>query len=347
MKIIEMVNLLITILSQNRNIKRCSYQEGLYLNSSKNLDGVITIEYSNDNKVDIGIEFLEMGYPKNIEDKCKQLKSMNSNWYWIILSSAISEKSASICRKYNIGYLDAAGNCLISFDDIYIHILGKKNNNLPKQRKINSIYERSSVVSSKILRLLFSDIRKRWKLYEIANTVQCSIGQVSKVKSFLLDNVQINQSKEGIQIIEPIEILKQWAKTYGKRENEIIECYSFDDVSIIEDKLAKMKKEIGVDYYLTGFSGGARYQPVVRYHKVHCYIMPKDIEKAINYLGCKKVSGGSNIDFIIPYDKCILEQCKEVNESMVVSPVQLYLDCMNLKNRGEELAEAILMKEII
>ena len=32
---------------------------------------------------------------------------------------------------------------------------------------------------------------------------------------------------------------------------------------------------------------------------------------------------------------------------LVVSPVQIYLDCMQLKGRGEEMAEAVLMKEII
>ncbi len=30
----------------------------------------------------------------------------------------------------------------------------------------------------------------------------------------------------------------------------------------------------------------------------------------------------------------------------VASPVQVYLDCMNLKERGEEMAEAIFAKEI-
>lgn len=36
-----------------------------------------------------------------------------------------------------------------------------------------------------------------------------------------------------------------------------------------------------------------------------------------------------------------------IGESMVVSPLQIYLDSMQLKGRGEEMAEAILRKEII
>lgn len=347
MKKIEMIHLLITLLSKNKNIEKCSYREEEKLSSKKIVDAILTIEYLNKEKTDIVIEFKDTSYPKTIEETCKQLKSMNLNLYSIILAPFLSEKSISICKNYSIGYLDSAGNCFINFDNIFIDISGKKNKNLPKQRGLTSIYERSSIVSSRILRLLFSDINRKWKLLEISEKVGCSIGQVSKVKNFLLDNAQIIQTKDGIKLRNPEEILKEWASVYNKKENEIIECYSLDNVAEIEEKLAMMKKEIGIEYYLTGFSGGSRYQPVIRYHKVHCYIMPEDLEKIMNYMNCKEVKGGSNIAFIIPYDKSILDFNEEKNGSSIVSPIQLYLDCTNLKNRGEELAEVILEKEIL
>lgn len=343
----EMISLLIALLSQNKNIKKCSYQKKEILPFPKIIDTVLTIEYVNKDKTNIVIEFKNTSFPKTIEESCKQLKSMNLNLYCIILAPSFSKKSASICINNNIGYLDSAGNCFINFDNVFINISGEKNVNLPKQRGLTSIYERSSVVSSKILRLMFSDIHRKWKLSEISEKVGCSIGQVAKVKKFLLDNIQITQTKDGIELRNPEEILKEWASVYHKKENEVIECYSLDDVSEIEAKLAMMKKEIGIDYYLTGFSGGSRYQPIIRYHKVHCYIMSENIEKVMKYLDCKRVKGGSNIDFIIPYNNCIFDFSEEKNGSSIVSPIQLYLDCMGLKNRGEELAEAILEKDIL
>ena len=36
-----------------------------------------------------------------------------------------------------------------------------------------------------------------------------------------------------------------------------------------------------------------------------------------------------------------------IDESVVVSPVQIDLDSMQLKGRGEEMAEAVLRKEIM
>ena len=53
-------------------------------------------------------------------------------------------------------------------------------------------------------------------------------------------------------------------------------------------KLRKLRQDMGIESYLTGFSGGVRYAPVVRYNKVHVYIAPEDIQEAINYLELKR-----------------------------------------------------------
>lgn len=56
-----------------------------------------------------------------------------------------------------------------------------------------------------------------------------------------------------------------------------------------------MKRDMGIDYYLTGFSGGVRYAPVVGYIKVHVYIAPEDILEAAAYMELKEVWGGGHI----------------------------------------------------
>ena len=111
--------------------------------------------------------------------------------------------------------------------------------------------------------------------------------------------------------------------------------------------MQKLKEDKGIEYYLTGFSGGVRYQPVVRYNRVHCYMNQQDLEEVVSYLECKKVESGANLVLIVPYDECVLMNAKFVHQSSVVSPVQIYLDCMNLKGRGEELANEILKREIL
>lgn len=104
---------------------------------------------------------------------------------------------------------------------------------------------------------------------------------------------------------------------------------------------------MGIESYLTGFSGGVRYTPVVRYSKIHVYLAPEDIQEAIGYLELKEVSSGANVVIFPLENDSYIKDSREIEQSLVVSPVQIYLDCMQLKGRGEEMAEAVLKKEIL
>ena len=97
---------------------------------------------------------------------------------------------------------------------------------------------------------------------------------------------------------------------------------------------------------LTGFSGGVRYAPVVRYTKAHVWVDRKDITDFLNLTECKKVDSGANVTVYIADSDEVFVDCREINQSRVASPVQVYLDCMQLKGRGEEMAEAVFSKEI-
>ena len=77
------------------------------------------------------------------------------------------------------------------------------------------------------------------------------------------------------------------------------------------------------------------------------YAAASDIFSIVAQLELKGVDSGSNVEIIIPYDDVIYMGQQTVDGVRVVSPVQLYLDLSTQKNRGEELAEYILEKEIL
>ncbi|MDD3184560.1 MAG: type IV toxin-antitoxin system AbiEi family antitoxin [Anaerostipes sp.] len=318
-------------------IEKCDYLR------STEKEAVFEVETQDGNAFCVILHFLLNGYPKQI----KELKwKISENEYHMVIAPYISDKSDAACKARKIGYVDAAGNCLFQYHSLYINIIGNPNKEVSK-RALKSVFERTSIVSSRILRLMFEDVRKSWYLKELAEIAGCSIGQVSKVKEFLLNNDWIEQTNEGIIIIAPEEILEEWAKVYGNRENETIESYSLNGIPEIEAQLERMKQERGIDYYLSAFAGGVRYQPVVRYKKIHCYIRSEDIKEAMEYLQLKQVVSGANISLFIPDDECILDNSRVIRDAQVVSPVQIYLDCKSLNGRGEEMADAILKKEIL
>ena len=167
-----------------------------------------------------------------------------------------------------------------------------------------------------------------------------------KSKGFLLKQAYLEQCKEGIRIIDPANVMKDWATVYASKADERVHCYSLAPIPELEARISKMNEELGTSCLLTGFSGGVRYQPAVRYQKIHALIKSQDLEKAIEYLGLKRVDSGANITFLINYDDCVTRDSRTIKKDRVASPVQVYLDCMSLKGRGEEMAQAILNHEI-
>lgn len=297
-----------------------------------------------------GYEFLinavviTQAYPSTVMQLIDRQK--NEKGITVLISPYISERTAQICEENRVGYFDYAGNCWFVGHSLYLSEKGNKNVQ-PKEQKAVSIFEKTSIVSSLILRELFEDVTKVWKLKYLSEKVNCSIGQVSKVMNYLVQNVWMEKTKEGFRLINPEMLLKEWSKIYGNKEVTAYNCYTLDNISSFERKLQMLKEDTGIESYLTGFAGGVRYAPVVRYNKVHVFISPEDIPEAIRYLDIKEVNSGANVVIFALDNDSYIKDKREINSDSVVSPIQIYLDSMQLKGRGEELAEAILRKEIL
>lgn len=145
-----------------------------------------------------------------------------------------------------MGYFDFVGNCWFVGHSIYLSEKGNKNQK-PKGKKVMSIFEKSSVVSSMILRELFADVTKVWKLKYLAEKVNCSIGQVSKLMNFLIENAWAEKTTDGYRIIEPESLLREWSNNYGNKELPSYLCYSLDNISVLENRLKQLKQVMDID----------------------------------------------------------------------------------------------------
>ena len=311
----------------------------------KTNDGFIaSVEMDDGYEFHINAYIIPQVFPSTIMQLIKKHNSQKETC--ILISPYISNRTAQICEEQNMGYFDYAGNCWFAGHSIFLSERGNKNTQ-PKEYKAISIFDKSSVVSSLILRELFADITKTWKLKYLSEKVNCSIGQVSKVINFLLENEWAVKTKEGFTLKNPESLLQEWSIAYGKKKIISYSCYSLDSISVFESKLNMLKTETGINSYLTGLSGGVRYTPVVRYNKIHVYISPEDIKEAFDYLDIKEVNSGANIAIFPLENDSYIKDSRQIGDSTVVSPLQIYLDCMQLKGRGEEMAETILQKELI
>ena len=96
----------------------------------------------------------------------------------------------------------------------------------------------------------------------------------------------------------------------------------------------------------TGLSGGVRYTPVVRYNTVDLLVHERDAEALMTSSGCKQVDSGANVHMWVVEGPEWFHDERIIRSERVASPVQVVLDCMNIKGRGEEMARAVFEKEI-
>lgn len=271
------------------------------------------------------------------------IEKTSEDIYRVIMAPFISEASAQICENSGVGYCDFSGNCMIQTDRIYIS--NKGNPNLfPSDNHAKTIFKSSAKTTSLILRTIMKDISKRWKIKELAEEVGCSIGMVSRVKTYLCEQAWAEMDSTGLHITDAEALMKEWSRSYEIPDS--ISCYTLDSILLFEEKCSKAFQEQGIQLCLSGFSGGVRYAPVVRYTKAHVWVAREDLSAFLKLTGCIRVDSGANVAVYIADSEEVFADRRVINQSSIASPVQVFLDCMQLRGRGEEMAEAVFSKEI-
>lgn len=279
------------------------------------------------------------GQPRLAREAVNQLlryKGKISDSYFVLIAPYISQKAAEICRLEGIGYLDLSGNCLLSFDKIFIQKEGYPNR-FKEKRDLKSLY---SPKAERILRVLLSNPGRNWKIKELADESGVSLGQTSNVKKILYDRELISGERRGFSLEQPTFLLSEWAENYDYRKNQIQEYYSLKSATDIEKAVAAYCNRNKVQYALTGFSGAARVAPAVRYKKAMIYTSGL-MEKAFLKLSMKPVNSGGNLLMFTPYDEGVFYGTSKIDDIQIVSDIQLYLDLQGFRGRGEEAAEVL------
>ncbi len=287
------------------------------------------------------------GQPRFAREACLKLLDYtrsDKRDYPVFIAPYISPEAAAICEDYEVGYFDLAGNCRLAFDRVYIRRDGFPNPSVQK-RDLRSLY---SPKAERVLRVLLTAGKRNWRMQELADEAEVSLGQAANVKSLLLDREWIETDTDGLRL-RPfndavLPLLTEWAGQYRAERNDASEYYSLKPIPQTEAELAEAAK-VKARLAFTGFSGAARFAPTVRYQRISAYMLGNRAA-LVKRMGMKPVPSGGNVALIEPYDEGVFYGTRTVEGAPVVSPIQLYLDLMQIKGRGEEAASAILEEAI-
>ncbi len=290
------------------------------------------------------VEVKSSGEPRYVRSAVQQLRSLLSEkrrTYGIVSAPYIGAEAGKICRNEGIGYLDLAGNCGLTFANLFIERQG-----IPKppeeRRPLRSLY---APKAGRLLRALLEEPKEPSTLQALAEKAGVSLGLAFKVKQRLLDFEFVAEGNEGLVLAKPEELLRQWGANYSFKKNDAFEYYSQGEPAQLEAALAAYCRKAGARYAFTMFSGAARVAPFARYLKGSAYVTgdPSEIAKKLEW---KQVPSGSNFTLLRPYDEGVFYGMREVSKDSVVSDVQLYLDLVGSKARGEEAATFLLEQRL-
>jgi len=311
------------------------------------LDFILTVRSKSINRR-LVCEVKSSGQPRIAREACLSLVDYTRSDrrdYPVFIAPYIGPAAAEICDQYDVGYFDLAGNCRLTFDQVYIRTGGFPNPSVQK-RDLRSLY---SPKAERVLRVLLTAGRRTWRTQEMANEADVSLGQVANVKKLLSDREWIESEAEGFRLCSldtaVLPILSEWAENYRIERSTSREYYSLKPISQTEAELAEASRRLKLRLAFSGFSGAVRFAPAVRYQRITAYCLGNVLELA-DQTGLKEVSSGANVTILEPYDAGVLYGVKDVDRAPVVSPVQLYLDLSQTKGRGEEEAAAILEQVI-
>ena len=290
------------------------------------------------------VEVKSIGEPRYVRYAIEQLQQYLARLkdaYGMIAAPYISNDAANICKENGIGYIDLAGNCFLRFDQVYIERKNYPNPNI-ERRPLRSLF---TPKSSRVLRVMLSNPRRSWQVQELANEAKVSLGLVFKVKKRLLDLEYAREEKKKALLNRPEDLLNKWAESYSFRKNKVGDFFGLGEPKELERRIAKYCAERKIPYALTLFSGAALVAPFARYTRGFIYV-GGDIQELAESAGLKKVSSGPNLTILEPYDEGIFYGIREIEGLMVACDVQLYLDLVGYRGRGEESAKFLLEQRI-
>lgn len=290
------------------------------------------------------VEVKSLGEPRVIRSAIQQLKEYMDrieDTYAVVAAPYISDDTARLCKQNGVGYIDLAGNCFLNFDQVYIE---RKNypNPAVEKRRVRSIFNPKS---SRILRAMLNSPMRSWQVQELAKEANVSLGLASRVKERLLDLEYAREKDKTIVLSRPSELLEQWANNYSFRKNKVYDYFGFDEPKELERKLSRYCEQRETPYALTLFSGAALVAPFARYTRGFAYV-GRGVKEVADSLGLKEVSSGPNFSILEPYDEGVFYGSREIDDMKVVSDIQLYLDLVGFKGRGEESAIFLLEQRI-
>ena len=305
----------------------------------------VVLQSDADRQVTLYVEARSRVTPKLALGMFPGLVKVPLGGYPMLCTYSVSPRVAELCRQNNVAYLDEAGNCWIRTPGLCVHVTGRPSTRPDTRPAVDPF----APLSSRIARVLLGDPTKAWRLSDLANEAKVSVGLAWKVKKALLEEGYIQLPDKRIVLRDAAGLLNAWKKKYDVPA-EKVPLYAIGKTNELESRLFECCTARQVRCAMTGLSGAWRSAPMVRYTTVSAYVdvsaAPGATSELVQCMEAKPVDTGANLVLHPTRDESVFFGMRTLAGMGVVSPIQLYLDLLQVAGRGEDAANEIMAKEL-
>ena len=260
--------------------------------------------------------------------------------YGVMFAPWFSLTSQDILEQLGLGFIDDYGNVRLAFGTTFIR-LNATSTPKPETRALKSVF---TPASARVLHTLMANPNRTWRLKELSELANVSLGQVHKVIQALLERELAVQHGTGraldMQLSNPQKLLQDWKNHYlptGTRQG----FYTLLHSEKLQHAIQKTFESLEPAEHLTlaGLSAAKYLAPYARTSTTHFYANLTALEKLKLKLELQPVTRGENVIVQLEPDESIFRHAIQTQNLFVTNPVQTYLDLYQLGERAQEAAE--------
>lgn len=259
---------------------------------------------------------------------------------FLLLSPHIPDDLAKDFRKQGINHADLNGRLFLKTTQILLD----RDPRGKTYRGPAVSADLFSLKTSRLIRALLSHPGQAWQQAELSARTRTSLGLVSRILNALLEEGYIAKDFEGTRkpamyrVQEGDRLLDAWRAADVWKKRVHIREYSLLKNDPLE--IAKTAREAlgsGNLAFTQWFAGYLRF-PYTTPSVVSAYVGKEGLPE-IRF--AREVSSGGNLWLIVPKDEGVLWETRQVQGFTLVSDIQIYLDLLQVGQRGPEQAEAL------
>lgn len=256
----------------------------------------------------------------------------------VFIAPYLSSEAQAMCTEQAIGFLDLEGNARLQFDTVFIE---RQVASRPavERRELRSLFKPKS---AQVLRVMLREPSQAWRVAELAETADVSIGHISNVRTALLDREWAQVSDTGLFLSDPDALLDAWRDDYEPPAGKRMSFYTTLHGSTFEEAVREVLRSdrTTAQAAFASFSAAHWLAPYGRTGTQYFYADDIGLERLQTALKLSSAAKGENVVITLLKDSGLFRDCVEPAPGAIcTSPVQTYLDLAAAGERGREAAE--------